>query len=149
MSNNSNLSNEPILNQVNNLLNGIQFTDEENSIIPYIDFIYDEDADPEITSLEFSYEVYFDKNFNVCSKESDNVAYELDVSYYYFKTRIHLIFYTDYTKNEFEKIQSTAPYPDKIEKVLDVIYKLVAIYVITKTKYVLNSFVNERMNINN
>lgn len=47
MSNNSNLSNEPILNQVNNLLNGIQFTDEENSIISYIDFIYDEDADPE------------------------------------------------------------------------------------------------------
>ena len=32
MSNNSNLSNEPILNQVNNLLNGIQFTDEENSM---------------------------------------------------------------------------------------------------------------------
>ena len=51
MSNNSNLLDEPILNQVNNLLNGIQFTDEENSIIPYIDFIYDEDADPEITSI--------------------------------------------------------------------------------------------------
>ena len=146
MSNNSNLLDEPILNQVNNLLNGIQFTDEENSIIPYIDFIYDEDADPEITSLEFSYEVYFDKNFNVCSKESDNVAYELDVSYYYFKTRIHLIFYTDYTKNEFEKIQSTAPYPDKIEKVLDVIYKLIAIYTLMKAKNILDSFITERAN---
>lgn len=66
MSNNSNLLNEPILNQVNNLLNGIQFTDEENSIIPYIDFIYDEDADPEITSLDFKCEVYFDENYNPC-----------------------------------------------------------------------------------
>jgi len=46
MVDNNKFSDDPILDQINNFLTNIQFNEEENNIIPYINFVYEENTDP-------------------------------------------------------------------------------------------------------
>ena len=65
MVDNNKFLDDPILNQINNLLTNIQFNEEENNIIPYINFVYEENTDPQIDSLNFKCDLFFDKNYDI------------------------------------------------------------------------------------
>ena len=148
MVDNNKFSDDPILDQINNFLTNIQFNEEENNIIPYINFVYEENTDPQIDSLNFKCEVFFDKNYDLCQYECNNIEYVLQVNHCNHNIKIHFISYSDYKKCELEKklLLKNFPRTKEVQKVLDVIYKLIAIYTLMKAKNILDSFITERAN---